>query len=336
VSRRGQFVSLRFATGRTLARSMRFATGRTLARSMRFATGRTLAFCMCFAVTALAQDMPGQESWSDSKPTIMEITRNGCAFQVRGLSGRWAAYSGSFPEGRQVVGAINPRQPDVVFFQLKKESNFMFAGPRTCFKGEEYWAKDPVEKAYATPENYGFALTSLQIIKENPKIKGTNSPFKSYDLDAKMTAGCFGGGYEMKRGQYAFGFSGCLGFGQGSIESVDPKKIKYKVTGTKVWWGQTALLGYYDFKDMPYSIGLEALLGYAHTPWPEEVVNARITPRNSVAWALLGGWRFYMDEWAFTPKFGFYKWPTNFMFELGLTYRFDFESSDRSKFLEPK
>ncbi len=280
--------------------------------------------------------MPGQESWSDSKPTVMELAADSCAFQVRGLSGRWAAYSGSMPKGRKVVGAINPRQPNIVFFQLKKDSPFMFAGPRTCFKGEEYWAKDPVEAAYKTPEDFVFASASLQIFKEKPRMKDTGSPFTSYELQAKMTSGCFGGGFEKKRGQYAFGGGACLGFGQGSIKSVDMDKVEYEVTGTKIWYGQISALGYYDFKDMPYSLGLEALFGFAHTPWPLEIVDVKITPRNSLSWGLLAGWRFYADEWAFTPKIGFYKWPMNLFFEMGLTYRFDFADSDRSKFLEPK
>ncbi len=316
---------------------------KTLARKSPKISGMTkrLRIIKCLPVLAclgsgMASSAWGQESWSDSVPRSMKLAIAGCPIKVRGKSGEWGQFKDSLPKGRNVIGAINPRRPDLVFFQLSRDSEFMFVAPRTCFEGEGDWSVAVEEEKHGgqrpRKSTHAFILASVDVIADRVSLSPIDGATgDSFPLRTRLIGGCAGGGFEIQNQSWYWGSSACVGGGRAQFKFVptgedsgeDSAANDYSdaVTG---FYGNLRGTGYYDFQTLPYAMGLELYVGFSKVNFGSpSLVNYEITPQMSVTYGVSAAWRFYWDNAAITPKITFNKFlPRNIGVELQFAYLF--------------
>jgi hypothetical protein len=259
---------------------------------------RIAALLLLVGVNALAEPWAGPTGdgqMSGSDPQEFIVGAKPCDVKVRGRSGVWSDFKGEMPRGRVVMGVVNPREPDIIFFQLQKQSPFLFASKRTCFEGETPYVEDPVEAQKSKKLEYPLAFFSLLYIRSPVRV----------DNDEVVTStsmiGLPGGGYEWVKGFYRI-WTG-LGIGYGTSRQTSSQDgpmddyLSIKVFHFPIYVG-----GFYDIPDTPYGAGLEATLGWSHTRYQSSATVT--TGATSFNWSLGMAWRFYYDNWIFAPKFG--------------------------------
>jgi|GEM_PF-2217396 len=273
-----------------------------------------------------------QESWSDSVPRIMKIVRNNCPLKVKGRSGEWGTYTDKLPAGRNVVGAINPRRPDLVFFQLQRDSQFTFVAPRSCFEGEEDWNLQAVDerRGYKKPlERRAYFTVSGDMLFDGPTlVPKTAGAGDSYLLTSRTLGSCVGFGFEkrMKEKWYYGGF-GCLGLGTTKVKLRDEKNSTYEGSDSAFSvYGSGRFTAYYDFMTLPYGLGFDVYLGFLKANNTTSQVNYLVSPTFGMNYGIAGGWRFYWDKVIISPKIVLNKFlPRNMGFELQIAYVFGAE-----------
>jgi hypothetical protein len=274
-----------------------------------------------------------QESWSDSVPRIWTFAQNNCPLKVRGKSGDWANYRDSLPQGRNVIGAINPRRPDLVFFQLTRDSPFMFVAPRTCFEGEQNWQVLAEEEKrggrVALRDTHTYFLGSLDVIADRlslQPIEGATG--ERFPLRSRIVGSCVGGGYEKRRERWYYGGTGCLGLGKVQYKLVETKASDNKTSSygdaSMALYGSLRGTTYYDFQSIPYAMGFEIYAGFARASFASpSLINYEVAPS---IWLTYGGavaWRFYWKNVTITPKITLNKFlPRNIGTEIQIAYLF--------------
>ncbi len=236
-----------------------------------------------------------------------------CDVKVRGRSGVWSDFKGSVPPGRIVLGVVNPREPDIIFFQLKKTSPFLFAAKRTCFQGETPYVEDPIEAQKSRKLKYPFVFLSFIFTRDSERVSSTES------LVSSTMIGCPGAGYEWTKGFYRFYTGLCLGLGSVRQSSTTDGPVTDYLS-IRNYHFPIYLGGYYDLPNMPYAAGLEATLGFSHTRI--KVSEDTTESSTSFNWSLGMAWRFYYENWKFVPKVGLFDGFGSYFGEFQVGYYF--------------
>jgi len=281
---------------------------------------RKFIFVSIFA--GFAPFAASQQSWSDSAPRIMKLAKR-CPLKVRDKNGEWANFKDSLPAGRNVIGAVNPRRPDLVFFQLARDSNFMFAAARTCFEGEEDWnvlaEEEKLGGMRPSSAQHAYVLGSVDWIASSASVGPSSGEGDRSSLDTRIRGACIGGGYEARSTQWFYGASGCVGLG----------RAQYREEGglfedsVMAYYASLRGTAYYDFLSLPYAFGGEVYTGFTKASFETPIVNYSITPTVSFTYGVAAAWRFYWENATITPKITLNKFrPSNLGFELQLAYLF--------------
>jgi hypothetical protein len=259
---------------------------------------------LALALLAASSQAFPQESWSDSVPRVMKIVKN-CPLKVRDKNGEWANYKDTFPVGRTVIGAINPRRPDLVFFQLSRDSKFMFLAPRSCFDGEENWNEVAEEEKLGgnIPPRDSHASLLLSIDTYTPAKPA--SPVLGF---------CAGGSGEWRSDQWFWGASACAGMRRTKVNMLE-NGLTFSDSANLLRF-QAAATTYYDFLSLPYALGAELFAGLNRTRDGAKT-GFDFDP------GLAAAWRFYWGSATVTPKFVFHDFrPNRIGFDLQIAYLF--------------
>jgi len=282
---------------------------------------------LCFGLCVLSASfsVQAQESWSDSVPRVMKLARN-CPLKVRDKNGEWANFKDSLPAGRNVVGAINPRRPDLVFFQLARDSRFMFAAARTCFEGEEDWnvlLEEEKQAGFRAPRvSHGYMFASIDWLADKAKVKPDTTSGTATNLKTRIRGACLGGGYESRKSQWFYGGSGCFGLGRAAYRAADVKASEYG-DSVLALYGSGRGTAYYDFLSLPYALGGEIYAGFSKVNFETPLVGYTVQPSFNFTYGAAASWRFYWENATITPKLVFNKFlPSNLGFEIQIAYLF--------------
>ncbi|MEO5667339.1 MAG: autotransporter domain-containing protein [Bdellovibrionota bacterium] len=277
-------------------------------------------FVFVSAIAGIAAPSFAQDSWSDSAPRIMKLVKT-CPMKVRDKNGEWANFKDTLPAGRNVVGAINPRRPDLVFFQLSRDSNFMFAAARSCFEGEETWnvAAEEEKNGGTNPamlhDRHSYFLGDITRLSQKAEgstdTSGTSASTYTYSL---------GFGAEQRSDRWYFGGLGSIGYGH----------VKMKVSDGSISVDDSVPLytfslrgsAYYDFISLPYALGFEPFVEYSKL---KAVRSADTSSSSEISsggfkYGISAGWRFYWDQVTITPKLVTYLNPTTLGIGLQVAY----------------
>lgn len=262
-------------------------------------------FSACFSSTvALAQ-----ESWSDSAPRIIEFNTSTCPLKVRGLSGEWANYRGSLKAGRKVMGAINPRRPDIMFFQLQRDSKFMFAAPRTCFAGEEMWNERVEKETWGVPEpkdtRKHFTM-GMGFLRHGGTLKDSEGDETALNL--KYTSVSAGIAWEKKQASTNWYFGGKAHAGLG-LSGAAPVSENSNFTSDTKFGFHTMFAGtaYYSFNRQNFALGTEFFGGLIKGSYSSNVVGSAVNPSTHFLFGWNVGGRLEGDGWMLEPKLVFPK-----------------------------
>jgi hypothetical protein len=272
-----------------------------------------------------------QESWSDSAPRIMKIVKNNCPLKVRGKSGEWGTFTDKLPAGRHVIGAINPRRPDLVFFQLQRESRFMFMAPRTCFEGEEDWNLRAIDErlGYKKLKNRrSYVSVSGDMLYSDPDLVSITSGVAKIPLKSRTLGSCLGLGFEKRvKEKWFYGGFGCLGLGLTKVRARKVAGSTYDDSDSAFsFYASGRFTAYYDFMTLPYGMGFDAYAGFLRAKNTTSAVNYFVSPTFGFNYGVAAAWRFYWDKVIISPKIVLNKFlPRNTGFELQLAYVFDAE-----------
>jgi len=257
----------------------------------------------------------GQGQWSGSDPQEFIVGTKPCSFKVRGRSGVWAEFAGEIPPGKIVVGVVNPREPDIIFFQLKKQSPFLFASKRTCFQGETPYVEDAIEAARKKKLSYWLAYGSYLMTRSTEKISSS----ENYTTVGNNL--CGGVGKEWVTGFYRIYAAGCLGIGTAAIGSSRTGELDTYDSISNFIIPAVFVGGYYDLPGTPYAAGLEFGLSFSMTR--TDLANSEdVATAKDFAWMIGMGWRFYYDNWMFVPKVGIWDRVGTKYFEFQIGYLF--------------
>jgi len=281
---------------------------------------KTSLLILALATTATFSE--AQESWSDSAPRVMKIARN-CPLKVRDKNGEWANFKDSLPAGRSVIGAINPRRPDVVFFQLTRDSRFMFLAARTCFAGEENWNELVEEESGESTklgETHTYAFGSYGRTTHAAEADGAtaSASFNEYGI---------GFGLErLNAEQWYLGGGLAAAYGRAYTELTYNDLVFEDTTPFYTFSGFGS--AYYDFKTLPYAMGIEPYLKYTIVK-SQSGVDAEngetITAEGGggLSFGAMLAWRFYAEQFTITPKISFGFSPRENGFQIQLAHIFD-------------
>lgn len=280
----------------------------------------SLCISLCLAVLPLSAH--AQESWSDSVPRVMKLTRS-CPLKVRDKNGEWANFKDSLPAGRNVVGAINPRRPDLVFFQLSRDSRFMFAAARSCFEGEENWnillEEEHVEGKSNLRSKHFYLLSGISY--RRTESEGST---ESIGASATMVDYSLGAAAETLRYRnWYFGGGAFAGWGRIKV-AVKDGSFAYEDTVsyyTLTGYGSA----YYDFISLPYAMGAEPYVSYAkaQAEVSQDGEFSESTSGFGTTFGLALAWRFYWEEVTITPKIVFEKFlPSKVGYQIQIAYLF--------------
>lgn len=258
---------------------------------------------------AFSLNVSAQNSWSDSNPRIIEFNTSTCPLKVRGLSGEWANYRGSLKAGRKVIGAINPRRPDIMFFQLQRDSKFMFAAPRTCFSGEEMWNERVEKETWGVPppkDTRKYFTLGLGFWRYGGTLKDADGD--ATDLNLRYTSISGGLAWEKKQAtsNWYFGGKGHAGFGFSGASPVSESSGFESDTkfGFHTMFGGTA---YYSFNRQNISLGTEFFGGIIKGSYSSNVVGSSVNPSTQFLFGWNVGARVEGDGWMLEPKLVFPK-----------------------------
>ncbi len=255
-----------------------------------------------------------QGVWSGSDPQEFTVGVKPCDYKVRGRSGVWSDFSGKIDSGKIVIGVVNPREPDIIFFQLKKQSPFLFVAKRTCFHGETPYVEDPVEAARNKKLDYPLAWVSYLYIRRTDRISSSVKQTTATNLIY------LAGGKEWVDGLYRLYLGAGLGFGAYGW-SLSDSGVDTTTEGKRIYALPIYLGGYYDLPDTPYSAGLEMTLGYSLSR-QTLVSDGTTTSATNFFWSLGMAWRVYYNNWIFVPKVGVYDGLSPKFFEFQIGYLF--------------
>jgi hypothetical protein len=292
--------------------------------NVKFSSPRGL-LCFSLCLTVLPFSARAQESWSDSVPRVMKLTR-ACPLKVRDKNGEWANFKDSLPAGRNVVGAINPRRPDLVFFQLARDSRFMFAAARTCFEGEENWnvlLEEEKQAGFRAPRlAHGYIFTSVDWLVDKAKVKPDSVGGTTTDLKTRIRGACLGGGFESRKSHWFYGGAGCFGLGRAEYRTANIDASAYG-DSVMAFYGSGRGTAYYDFLSLPYAVGGEIYAGFSKANFETPLVGYTVQPSFNFTYGAAASWRFYWENATITPKFVFNKFlPSNLGFEIQIAYLF--------------
>ncbi len=292
--------------------------------NVKFPSPRGL-LCFSLCLTVLPFSARAQESWSDSVPRVMKLTR-ACPLKVRDKNGEWANFKDSLPAGRNVVGAINPRRPDLVFFQLARDSRFMFAAARTCFEGEENWnvlLEEEKQAGFRAPRvAHGYIFTSVDWLVDKAKVKPDSIGGTTTDLKTRIRGACLGGGFESRKSHWFYGGAGCFGLGRAEYRTANIDASAYG-DSVMAFYGSGRGTAYYDFLSLPYAVGGELYAGFSKANFETPLVGFTVQPSFNFTYGAAASWRFYWENATITPKLVFNKFlPSNLGFEIQIAYLF--------------
>ncbi len=244
-----------------------------------------------------------QESWSDSEPKIMTLIEGSCPLKIKGKSGEWANFKNALPPGKKVIGAINPRRPDIIFFQLQRDAKFVFAGPRTCFEGEEDWnvrTQEEVQGYKSAPDSIRNLRVGMAYLRFAGSLKSTST---AEDLTLKYFPINIGIQWLDRKGESSWYLGGGVsaGFGRGDGEAVRAS-LNWE---TERKWGYHGLAegsAYYQFKKMPLAIGFDLFAGLIKNSYSSNILNTTVSPTFAFIWGLSLGATVTMKEWSLSPK----------------------------------
>lgn len=256
----------------------------------RSSYGRSFLIAIVAVSSAFVE---AQDSWSDSAPRVMKIARV-CPLKVRDKNGEWANFKDTLPVGRSVIGAVNPRRPDIIFFQLTRDSKFMFIAPRSCFEGEENWnelKEEELNNGPALNASHKYLLASFGRVARTEEGGG---------LTGSTTFNEYGVGYgfeNLRSEQWYFGAGGALAYGRAKLQ-VTSEGVEFEDSVpfyTFMGFGSA----YYDFKSLPYAMGIEPFIKYSIVKSSSATT---IEGGNDLSFGAMLGWRFYADNFTITPK----------------------------------
>ncbi len=267
-----------------------------------------------------------QDSWSDSDPKVMTLVQGYCPLKVKGRSGEWGNFTNSLPPGRKVIGAVNPRRPDIVFFQLKRDSKFLFAGPRTCFEGEQNWnerIQNEVQGFKTPPESRRY----FDVSASSWKYFGTHAEFgatttESLILDYKAFSIGVDWSFKMKNPKWYGGLGFLIGMGKGGGT---PELAESTVTiASKTGFHGIANGNvYYNWLNAPIAIGVELFGGGIRKAHTSNFIDATVSPSLAMIYGAGLGFIIRGEEWKLAPKVYFPSFsPSLFSFDLMLGFEF--------------
>lgn len=275
----------------------------------------------------ISSNLWAQNSWTDSNPRIIKIVQNNCPIKVRDKNGQWADFADPIPAGRSVLASLNPRRPDIIFFQLQRDSRFLFVAPRTCFEGEADWnvrALDEKRGHKEPSKNRFYLATSPQILYSGLNFVSDDGKTKT-PLRKRTMGLCTGAGYEKLTGdQWYMGGFGCLGIGSSKLKLAEEKTASYSDSdGAFTLYGLGRFTSYYDFMKLPYAMGFEVHLGFIKSSHETTAVGYTVSPTFALQYGVAAGWRFYWEKVIISPKLVFNKFlPKYTGLELQLGYVF--------------
>lgn len=280
--------------------------GRMLSRSNASFRNAIASGLMILASIVPFQIANAQDSWSDSDPKVMSLVKDYCPLKVRGKSGEWANFKNDLPVGKKVVGAINPRRPDIIFFQLKRDSKFMFAAPRTCFEGEQDWNVRVQEEAQgfkSLKERYSYFTMDFGLWKFAGALSD-GSTTESLKLSYKSFGLGFDWAFKQSESPWYLGLGVSAGMGQGGGSS----NIEGSTWETEKKYGFHGLFQlntYYSWKKLPFALGLELFAGAIKNKYTSNILSASVTPSVAFLYGAGLGGIIRMNGWKIHPKVHF-------------------------------